>query len=369
MRPSSAVGLQPHDHQVDEAEDARRLLDLVSRGTLITFQTFDDDADRKDRRLSRKLHGPLSRHAETLRNLNQRGAGVFFMVNEGDGRGRSAASVIRVRAVFLDLDGAPLHPVLQGPLRPHVVIQSSPSRFHCYWLVEGLGLDEFRSIQKHIASTFDGDPSVHDLCRVMRLPGFVHQKKAAFRSRIELIEERPPYSAEQVRRTFSAKSRMPLAESIPEGERNNTLFKLARGFVNKGFDAEAVNQRIQKVNAERCVPPLGAAEVEALVKSAVGHPSAGYTALPHALLDTEGYRKLSHPARTILIGAYRRYNGSNDGNISLPFTDFAGYGFSNRTFYHHRRRLVEEGFLHVARAASYSRQGRLADLFTLAIKP
>ncbi len=69
-----------------------------------TFQTFADDATRKDARLARILHGNHDQHAEALAALNGSGAGVFVMVNAGDGRGRKAANVQRVRALFLDID-------------------------------------------------------------------------------------------------------------------------------------------------------------------------------------------------------------------------------------------------------------------------
>lgn len=54
--------------------------------------------------------------------LQQRGAGAFVMVDEGgDGKGRYASNVTRVRAHFVDLDGAPIEPVLAA-VRPHIVV-------------------------------------------------------------------------------------------------------------------------------------------------------------------------------------------------------------------------------------------------------
>jgi hypothetical protein len=43
--------------------------------------------------------------------LNREGAGVFVTVNETDLKGRTAKNITSVRAVFVDLDGAPLEPV------------------------------------------------------------------------------------------------------------------------------------------------------------------------------------------------------------------------------------------------------------------
>ena len=87
----------------------------------------------------------------------------------------------RVRAVFVDLDGAPLAPVLEAGLEPHVVVESSPGKFHVYWQVDDCPLDQFERVQRALARRFGGDPSVHDLPRVLRVPGFLHCKGEPFR--------------------------------------------------------------------------------------------------------------------------------------------------------------------------------------------
>jgi hypothetical protein len=105
--------------------DGGRLLAAVAGDSRITFQTFDDTG-RGRKKLARVFHGTLAEHAAALAELNRIGASVNFMVNEGDGRGRTKHNVTTVRAIFVDLDGAPLEPVLTGPLRPHATVQSSP---------------------------------------------------------------------------------------------------------------------------------------------------------------------------------------------------------------------------------------------------
>lgn len=141
----------------------------------ITFQTFDD-SEKKDSRLARILHGSFGRCSNRLIELNQRGAGIFWTVNETNLKGRKAENVTRIRAVFVDLDGAPLDPVLKCPCPPNVVVESSPGRYHCYWLVSDCSIDDFVPIQKALIRQFNGDPACFDLPRVMRLPGFIHQK-------------------------------------------------------------------------------------------------------------------------------------------------------------------------------------------------
>lgn len=165
---------------------ADRFLKLLDPQGIFTFQTFDDDKDRKDPRLARVFHGTLDQHAAELLRLQERGAGVFVMINRGDGvvhagakTCRAAANVVTVRALFADLDGAPLEPVLEA-LLPDIVVESSPGRWHTYWKTDDCPLHDFTLRQKQIAAKFDSDTNVADLPRVMRLPGFLHQKGEPF---------------------------------------------------------------------------------------------------------------------------------------------------------------------------------------------
>jgi Primase C terminal 2 (PriCT-2)/RepB DNA-primase from phage plasmid len=171
-------------NQHNTSNAARFLQCLDPTATSFSFQSFDDDKERGDELLARVLHGSLDQHAAELERLNARGAGVFVTINATDDKGRCANNIVRVRAVFADLDGAPLEPVLANGMQPHIVNESSPSHFHCYWRVAGLPLDQFWGVQKTIAARFDGDPIVCDLPRVMRLPGFMHGKGKPFVSRI-----------------------------------------------------------------------------------------------------------------------------------------------------------------------------------------
>lgn len=165
-------------------EESRRFLEILAEREEVTFQTF---ADRKGcqnpHSLARILHGTLEQHAQELMRLNSMGAGIFVMVNQGDGKGRSADNVIVVRALFVDLDGAPLGPVLKGPLRPDMIVETSPGRYHVYWIVDGIETQEFSYFQHQLAVRFGGD-NVKDLPRVMRVPGFFHLKGEPFLVRI-----------------------------------------------------------------------------------------------------------------------------------------------------------------------------------------
>jgi len=180
---------------------AERFLDLLG-AKRCTFQTFDDKAQRKSRKLARILHGSLNDHIDDLVQYNSQGAGVFVAVNQTDEIGPKRENIKRVRAIPLDLDGGPLDPVLDCHLKPHIIVESSRGRHHGYWLVHHFPLDQFQGAARAVAKRFDGDPGVAMLTHVARLPGFYHCKGEPFRTRIVQVNHQPPYSAEQIIEEF-----------------------------------------------------------------------------------------------------------------------------------------------------------------------
>lgn len=177
---------------------ASTFLQILDPEGNFTFQTFDDNKERSRANkkklgydpFARVLQGTLETHADSLAQLQQQGAGAFVMVSKGDGLGRNGDNVIGVRAHFVDLDGAPIDPVLDTDAPPHIVVESSFSKWHAYWLVGDTSLPEFKARQHALADKFNGDRSVCDINRVMRLPGFWHQKSTPFQTRIVTIPAR-----------------------------------------------------------------------------------------------------------------------------------------------------------------------------------
>jgi hypothetical protein len=200
------------------------------------FQTFTDDkqkrkarAEENKRRRQQGLpplkdplaawrYGTLAEHWSWLVKQNERGAGVYITVNETDGGGRKNTNIRRIRTLFVDLDGSPPEPVNNAEVKPHLVTESSPGRFHAYWPFIGtMPLKVFEPLQKELARRFGGDPAVHDLPRVMRLAGFVHKKAKPFRSRIVAVNGVELPRASMLLKTFRpAKEKKPKPEPEPK---------------------------------------------------------------------------------------------------------------------------------------------------------
>ena len=266
-----------------DVRQAARFLDFMAEGEPVTFQTFDDGPEPKRGYLARILHGDLDQQADALAKLNDSGAGIFWMVNFGDGKGRTTANVTGVRCAFLDLDGAPLQPVLAAGVEPHAVVESSHGKWHVYWQVTGCPLDKFKAVQLALAEKFGGDTSVKDLPRVMRLPGFLHRKGEPFQSRIESLEPLQPYPFEELVQRLGltlkseTKTNSPPPgidpgtgeirdQKIKPGGRHAHLVSVAGTLNSKGLTHPAILAAVKAENLEACDPPKTEAEVEALVR-------------------------------------------------------------------------------------------------------
>ncbi|HRD86006.1 MAG TPA: AAA family ATPase, partial [Rubrivivax sp.] len=246
-------------------------------GEAVTFQTFDDGPQKRSG-LACILHGDLTDCADRLVGLNLSGAGVFWTVNFTDGAGRKAENVTEVRALFVDLDGAPLQPVMDAGVDPHAVVESSPGRWHVYWLVEGCQRDRFGQLQRALAMMFGADPSVHDLPRVLRVPGFVHRKGEPFRTRIVSLEPMQPYAvAELVQRLGLSLSAPPPAAprvdpatgeitgKVTHPGRHEHLRRKLADMNWRGIPEAGIRAALHQINMQDCDPPKLAAEVDALV--------------------------------------------------------------------------------------------------------
>lgn len=104
--------------------------------------------------------------------------------------------------------------------------------------------------------------------------------------------------------------------------------------------------------------------------NAVEYGPAGYLSLPLNVFDSLAYGSLSHAARTLAAAAYRRFNGENNGNISLPYSDFQVEFSRKETFYKSRAELVASGLLRLVQKRRWHEWvGRQPDIYAVALEP
>lgn len=239
----------------------------------LTFQVFPE---REDGPSPRILHGPYPAHARRFDALNRGGAGIYFMVNRGDLRGRRAANVTEIVAYFADLDGAPPPPT--WPVPPTALVESSPGRLHWYARVTDAPLEDFERVQKHIALLLDSDPKVCDLPRVMRLPGYLHQKREPFRSRVLELNPDAVYTHEELLDIFA----VPAPEPRPPRRPSPVTTLMADGYARAALERETDAVATAPEGTRNDTLNRAAFNLGTLVAAGALEPSAAADALAQA---------------------------------------------------------------------------------------
>ncbi|TAL45475.1 MAG: hypothetical protein EPN91_02355 [Salinibacterium sp.] len=249
-----------------------------------TFQTFHDSVkDRKD--VARVFHGTLASNFEELVALNKAGAGAYLTISETDLKGRKLANVVGLRALFVDHDDGEAR---ETPLQPSIVVRSGHG-LHRYWLLKpGELLERFAPALLHLAAYYKSDTNILGLNRVMRIPGFWHQKGQPFR--VDLVDVRPQlkYTIDEVltahpiekkvdppkrahvvkanrtpsdddleKRIFRAKRYCEKIDGAVSGQNGhhdtwNTAIKVVRGF---NLTPSAAFEVLAEAYNPRCIPP------------------------------------------------------------------------------------------------------------------
>lgn len=243
---------------------------------------------------ARKLRGTLAQRAGELQRLNSADYGIFVTINATDGEGVTKDHVTHARAVWADLDGAPLEPVTDE--HPHIVVQTSPGKYHAYWLLEPADPLEAEAVNKALAPMFGADAGATDYARVLRVPGFYHTKGEPHLVKvIHSLEDEPRLTLQELRTRLGIPMPQPgeknaaapivaglgatspvfdrgeVFEGIPEGGRNDSIYREACRLRALNLDfAEA--RVLVLAAAARCRPPLPEREALVCLDSAWKHP-------------------------------------------------------------------------------------------------
>ena len=139
------------------------------------------------------------RDIEDLKALNEQGYCIFFGVNAMRHNTRNNDNTIAVRVIWSDDDRnytnkktgerikADKHPegyllskpkLDKGdfPLPPSIVVQTSAGKYQYYWLTKTKEFKQFSLVMQTMTDHHGNDTGVTDLARVLRLPGFNHNK-------------------------------------------------------------------------------------------------------------------------------------------------------------------------------------------------
>lgn len=195
-----------------DVQEAKRFLSALSShddGTIFSFQTLYDtkaehDAETREaeeKRLTRVIHGRFDDVVQELIEMNRKGAGVFVCVNRTNGMGLRGKDIDRIRSFFIDDDTDHIE-ATHLDLAPSIVVRSKRGK-HFYWLMSnGTAKDTFGPAQKALADKFETDKTISNLNRVMRIPGFLHNKGEPYPVRLEHADPNTAYELSDVAGAF-----------------------------------------------------------------------------------------------------------------------------------------------------------------------
>ncbi len=259
------------------------------------------------------LYGTLSQHMRTLRAFNAQGYGVFYTVNQTDGKGRKTAHIIKGRALFADYDnGLPV----SFKLTPSLIVESSPGKYQAYWSLHPWTEDLARleGVQRALVKGTGGDGQALDIARVLRVPGFMnHKYSPPFRVRV-LETNANTYTIEQCEEAYGKletpkhHAAAPPEDSWPpapqrlarwqkwlaaqewpgRGERNGTLYRWAcAGIKDFAVVADDVEDYLSTLWWQR---ESDDPRIETIMGNAIrsgGRPIGCAYAAPSFVIDTE----------------------------------------------------------------------------------
>lgn len=141
-----------------------------------------------------------------LEDRNKDNYGIFFCVNEIDRRKdpqrhRTSTMLAHIRAIWADDDVQREKPRSDFPLQPNIIVETSKGKFHYYWLTTTQNIKEWGYVMNGIANTFDCDGNAKDLVRVLRIPGFNHNKKKPYKSNFHIYSP-TIHSWEEITKAF-----------------------------------------------------------------------------------------------------------------------------------------------------------------------
>jgi RecA-family ATPase len=170
----------PLNVDVDQAWRFLAMLDPEAGD--FTFQTFDDRDVPEIEKKNGLAKVITTADLKPLLDKHNDGAGVYVTVNLTDGRGRKTENIKHVRAVWQEDDNGRGGPF---PIEPSIVVESSPGRFHRYWLVadewpvDEQGHADFDAVLNRMVKSYGSDNGAKGVARVLRVPGFLHRKDPA----------------------------------------------------------------------------------------------------------------------------------------------------------------------------------------------
>ena len=288
-------------------------------------------------------------------------ADVYFSAATRLRESGSKADVQELPGLWADCDTAEAVAALeQFPLKPSLIVETSPGRAHAYWLfnepllIENDGtIAQVESVLKGIADRLNSDRSVAEVARIMRVPGSYNLKRHS-RGRV-LQEDGPRYELSDfvdlgIMRDSRATSvgdngqgESWVAEAlkgVAEGQRNQTTARLA-GYLARKHPRDIALAVLESFG-QRCRPPMDEAEIrrvfESIDKGVVreeSRPEQVLRPVPADLILAAADRRVEwalhpiYPVHTIRLKSAAGKTSKTTSEIAMQLTGIYGGTFAD----------------------------------------
>ena len=136
-------------------------------------------------------------HFAKLKTLNEQYS-IYIGMNSykpeliGRDSGRTKENVAAVRTLYADADESGperLQKIRSSDAVPaSIILESSENKFQFIWPVQGIEKTDAELLLRAIAQTFKTDPTVAEIARVLRVPGFVNRKYLGTPQVVKLVQ-------------------------------------------------------------------------------------------------------------------------------------------------------------------------------------
>jgi len=231
---------------------------LAPNDTEFLFACFD----YRKQKPPKTFYGTLVDLFDDLQRANDEGYCVYVTVNKTDGtfneKGtpqRKKKNVTNCRAIWVEDDSIEIEPRDDFPIEPSFIVRSSKNKYHYYWLTNTTEFAQWEAVMMGMVANWGCDPNARDISRVLRLPGFLNNKKAVDQDSVifikgtgktfdwdELHEIYPELEKEKKEEKSSLNSDFNLPDSIEKiinsENYHNSLASISLSLVNNNVPRE-----------------------------------------------------------------------------------------------------------------------------------
>lgn len=214
-------------------EQAVTYLKTLDNNTLyFLFASYDYRKEKK----GRQTYGRFEKCIPQLTRNNNDVFCIYVTVNETTGPARKKEHIKRCRAIWVEDDSVRESPRDDFPLKPSMIVESSPGKYHYYWMTSTTKFAEWNEVMQTMVDKWGCDPQARDISRVMRLPGFKHRKDLEANIVCKLIEANDNFYS-----WLSLKSIFPPTKKLKKTDKEEQEQKEQTGYSEKDAMTKLLN--------------------------------------------------------------------------------------------------------------------------------